>query len=194
MLREAHAAPGLDSPPRRSSTIEVHLVAQPLMAWRLQLLVRSAGAPFVVTGSSTELPEAAARLAGHAARVVVVDLDAGYPLSEVARLGPHVLVLTSVSDARTHLAILNAGARGVLMKREIPGSLAEAIAAVHAGAPFATRGTAGRMLLHAARNLRASHLPCAAAAALCIDRPARKGELSRAIGTLRSGETHPAFL
>jgi two-component system nitrate/nitrite response regulator NarL len=47
-----------------------------------------------------------------------------------------VLVLTADEDVQTHLAAIEAGARGVVMKEQAPETLTRAIQAVHSGEPW----------------------------------------------------------
>ena len=153
------------------SPIHVHLVAPSLMCWGLQRLVQTAGSPFILTGSSMTLEEAASIVERQLPDVLALDFDDNYSVADIedvhARLRVKVLVLIGNTDESLPARLLEAGARGVLQKREAPASLLKALEAVGNGEIFATRQTTERMFVTAVQNLpREEHQPLDRMAAL----------------------------
>ena len=138
-------------------SIQVHLVAPTLVCWGLQRLIQAAGAPLVLAGWSTTLEEALPQLERDLPDVVVLDFDDNYTLKDVANLyaglRTKVLVLTSQIEDGFPAALMDAGARGVLQKREAPAALLKAIEAVGDGQVFATPQTTQQMFAAAVRSL-----------------------------------------
>lgn len=139
-----------------STPIQVHLVAPPLVSWGLQRLVQTAGAQFILVGTSASLEEARPLLERHSPDVVVLDLDDGYTVDDLAhiydRVRVKILAITSVTDAAFLTRVLNAGARGILHKREAPAALLKAIEVVGDGELFATPSATDRLFVEAART------------------------------------------
>ena len=153
------------------SPIHVHLVAPSLMCWGLQRLVQTAGSPFILTGSSMSLDEASSIVDRQLPDVLALDFDDNYSIADIddfhARLRVKVLVLIGNTDETLPARLLEAGARGVLQKREAPASLLKALEAVGNGEIFATRQTTERMFLAAVESLpRQEHEPLDRMAAL----------------------------
>jgi two-component system, NarL family, nitrate/nitrite response regulator NarL len=138
-------------------TIQVHLVAPTLVCWGLQRLIQAAGAPLVLAGWSSTLDEARSQLERDMPDVVVLDFDDNYTLEDVESLymsvRTKILVLTSHMEDGFPAAIVEAGARGVLQKREAPAALLKAIEAVGSGQIFASPQTTQRMFVTAVRGL-----------------------------------------
>jgi DNA-binding NarL/FixJ family response regulator len=143
------------------STIQVHLVAPTLVCWGLQRLIQAAGAPLVLAGWSATLEEALPQLERDLPDVVVLDFDDNYTLQDVASLRTgmrtKVLVLTSHIEDGFPASLIDAGARGVLQKREAPAALLKAIEAVGDGQIFATPQTTQQMFAAAVRGLPPQH-------------------------------------
>lgn len=145
-----------------ATPVQVHLVAPPLVSWGLQRLVQTAGAQFILVGTSASLDEATPLLERHSPDVVVLDLDDGYTVEDLARLYERlrvkVLAITSVTDSAYLTRVLNAGARGILHKREAPAALLKAIEVVGDGELFATPSATDRLFVEAAKTAaRARH-------------------------------------
>lgn len=143
------------------STIQVHLVAPSLVCWGLQRLIQAAGAPLVLSGWSTTLEEALPQLERDMPDVVVLDFDDNYTLQDVESLyegmRTKILVLTSHFEDGFPASVVEAGARGVLQKREAPAALLKAIEAVGGGQIFASPQTTQRMFVSAVRGLPPQH-------------------------------------
>jgi len=142
-------------------SIQVHLVAPTLVCWGLQRLIQAAGAPLVLAGWSATLEEALPQLERDLPDVVVLDFDDNYTLQDVASLRTgmrtKVLVLTSHIEDGFPASLIDAGARGVLQKREAPAALLKAIEAVGDGQIFATPQTTQQMFAAAVRGLPPQH-------------------------------------
>jgi DNA-binding NarL/FixJ family response regulator len=140
--------------PTRS--IQVHLVAQPLVCWGLERLVQSAHPRLELVGMAATTAESLLLLERHPADVVVLDLDGDEPCDCVAELQARsrakILVLTGSADlAMLDRAVL-AGARGIVKKREPPAALLKAIEKVHEGELWIDRGATSRIFMEMARQ------------------------------------------
>lgn len=153
MARSGNPAP----PGTAAAPIAVHLVAPPLTSWGLQRLVQSAGAPLCLTGVSSTLAEAMQLLERQPPDVVVLDLDDEYGVADVAdlydRLRMKVLVLTSIRDDGFLDRVLQAGARGVLHKRDAPSALLKGIQAIGEGEVFVAQPETDRLFSAAVRSV-----------------------------------------
>jgi two-component system, NarL family, nitrate/nitrite response regulator NarL len=125
--------------------VQVHLVAPPLVCWGLQRLIQTAGAQFVLVGCSSTLAEAMPLLERQSPDLIVLDFDDGYTVDDISQLYASqrfkVLALTCDPAADLLHDLLEAGARGVLQKREGPAALLKAIELVGNGDVYVT-GTA----------------------------------------------------
>jgi two-component system, NarL family, nitrate/nitrite response regulator NarL len=125
--------------------VQVHLVAPPLVCWGLQRLIQTAGAQFVLVGCSSTLAEAMPLLERQSPDLIVLDFDDGYTVDDISQLYASqrfkVLALTCDPAAGLLHDLLEAGARGVLQKREGPAALLKAIELVGNGDVYVT-GTA----------------------------------------------------
>jgi len=143
-------------PPGTAAPVDVHLVAPALTSWGLQRLVQSAGAPICLAGVSSTLAEAVGWLERQPPDVVILDLDDGYGVADVAglydRLRLKVLVLTSIHDEGFLDRVLQAGARGVLHKRDAPSVLLKAIQAIGEGEVFVAQPETDRLFRAAVRS------------------------------------------
>lgn len=133
------------------SPLLIHLVAPALVSWGLRRLIQTAGGKFVLAGCSPILSEALSLMERSLPDVVVIDLDDGYTLADLAdlyaRLRVKILVLTSSSDPAFFSRVLETGARGFLHKREAPGALLHAIDIVGEGQVFATQSDTERLFM-----------------------------------------------
>ena len=143
-------------PVGHAHSIQVHLVALPLMRWGLEHLLRSAHPQFEVVSSAASVAESLPLLARQAADVVVIDLDGGENAEAVAELNAQnrakMLVLTASPDVALLDRLVLAGVRGVVKKCEPPAILLKAIEKVHEGELWIDRGAAGRIFLEMARQ------------------------------------------
>jgi two-component system, NarL family, nitrate/nitrite response regulator NarL len=124
--------------------VQVHLVAPPLVCWGLQRLIQTAGAQFILVGCSSTLSEAMPLLERQSPDLIVLDFDDGYTAEDISQLYASqrfkVLALTCDAAAGLLHALLEAGARGVLQKREGPAALLKAIELVGNGDVYVTPG------------------------------------------------------
>jgi two-component system nitrate/nitrite response regulator NarL len=157
----ADASPGAGLP--SAPPVQVHLVAPPLVCWGLQRLVQTAGGGIMLVGCSSDLDEARPFLERNPPDVVVLDLDDGYGVDDLARLHEatrlKVLVLSSRAESGFLHAVLDAGARGFLHKREAPAMLLKGVEAVGAGEVFASPACAERLFEAAAQHAARSPEP-----------------------------------
>lgn len=149
-MRDA-PTPMLGHPP-----VQVLLIAPPLVCWGLQRLVQTAGPELVLTGSFASIDEALPTLERLSPDVVVLDLDDGYALGDLTqvyqRTRAKILAVTGFSDPDFSRRVLEAGARGLLHKREAPAALLKAIEAVGAGEVFASAQTTRQLFTSAVRH------------------------------------------
>lgn len=135
--------------------VQVHLVAPPLVCWGLQRLIQTAGAQFILVGCSSTLSEAMPLLERQSPDLIVLDYDDGYTAEDISQLYERqrfkVLALTCDPDAGLLRNLLEAGARGVLQKREGPAALLKAIELVGNGDVYVTPGVATAVMNDRAR-------------------------------------------
>lgn len=141
--------------------IQVHLVAQPLVCWGLERLVQTGHPRLEVVGTAATTSESLSMLDRQQADVVVLDLDGDEPSDCVTELQGHthakILVLTGSADvARLDQAVL-AGVRGIVRKREQPGTLLKAIEKIHEGELWIDRGATSRIFMEMARQKAAEN-------------------------------------
>ena len=137
-------------------SIKVHLVAQPLVRWGFEQLLRGAHPQFEIVSTASFVPESLPLLELHAPDVVVLDLDGVEGVDDLAELQAHsrakVIVLTVSNDRALLDRVVITGARGVVKKSEPPQILLKAIEKVHEGELWIDRGAAGRIFLEMARQ------------------------------------------
>lgn len=143
-------------PIAQAHSIQVHLVALPLVRWGLEQMLRSAHPQFEVFSTASSVAESWPMLEREGADVVVLDLDGGEGAEAVAelqaRVRARVLVVTASSEVALLDRIVMAGVRGVVKKCEPPQILLKAIEKVHEGELWIDRGAAGRIFLEMARQ------------------------------------------
>jgi DNA-binding NarL/FixJ family response regulator len=137
-------------------SIQVHLVAQPLVCWGLERLVQTAHPRLEVVGMAATTAESLPMLERNSADVVVLDLDgeeSGNSVLELqARTRAKILVLTGSPDVMMLDRAVLAGVRGVVRKRESPATLLKAIEKVHEGELWIDRGATSRIFMEMARQ------------------------------------------
>jgi len=93
--------------------------------------------------------EARARAAGIRPDVIVLDFEAG-DIAAIARLGAEcpapILVLAAECDGAARVRVVRAGARGVVLKRDAPGTIRKAVRKVKEGELWLDRVTTGLLL------------------------------------------------
>jgi len=140
--------------------LQVYLVAPPLVGWGLTRLVQTAGARFTLVGSSASMQEATHLLERNPPDAVILDLDDGYSIDDLrdfyGTTRVKILVLTSKSGEGFLSDVLNAGARGVLHKREAPSAVLRALDAIGEGRMFTTAAATERLFMAAAHNVSQS--------------------------------------
>lgn len=136
--------------------VQVFLIAPALVAWGLQRLVQTAAPRIVLIGMADRLDGALSGLERNPPDLVVIDLDDGYSLEDIARLHDavrvNILVLTARSDPTFLDSVLAAGARGLLRKQETPSALLRAIDHIGSGELFASQADTERMFEEAAHK------------------------------------------
>jgi two-component system, NarL family, nitrate/nitrite response regulator NarL len=137
-------------------SIQVHLVALPLVCWGLERLVQSATPRLEVAAMSASLAEIGPLAGQGQVDVMVIDLDScegTEGLADLAQAGRmKLLLLTSSPEmALVDRAVL-AGARGVVKKRDPPSVLLKAIEKVHEGELWVDRVATSRIFLELARQ------------------------------------------
>ena len=141
-------------------TIQVQVVALPLVAWGLSRLVDSAAPQLTLAGSSDCVAAYLLSQPQLDADVLVLDLDGEDGTESLADLHRQtkakILVISSSFDHALHdSAVLN-GARGMVDKREAAPTLLKAIEKVHEGQMWIDRNATSRIFLDLARKKVAS--------------------------------------
>ena len=140
----------------QARSIQVCLVALPLMRWGLERLLQTTHPQFEVVGAAATPDEAFPMLESKGADVVVLDMEGSERTEPLARLSTlprlKVLLITgSVDVAWLDKAVL-AGVRGVVRKGEPPATLLKAIEKVHEGELWIDRGATSRIFMEMARQ------------------------------------------
>lgn len=137
--------------------VQVFLIAPALVAWGLQRLIQTASPRIVVVGAADRPADALVLLERNPPDLIVLDMDDGYGVEDIARLYDQVrvniLALGAPSEPGFVESVLAAGARGVLGKRETPSALLRAIDQIGNGELFATAADTGRLFTAAARKV-----------------------------------------
>lgn len=147
-------------PNSHNPTIQVQLVALPLVAWGLERLVESAAPRLALAGSADSVAACLLSLPYQAADVLVLDLDGEDGIDSLADLhrqtNAKILVLSSSGNVTLHDSAVLAGARGVVDKREAAPTLLKAIEKVYEGEMWIDRNATSRIFLDLARKKAAS--------------------------------------
>ena len=147
-------------PSGHNPTIQVQLVALPLVLWGLERLVESAQPRLALAGAAGSVAACLLSLQHHAADVVVLDLDGEDGTESLANLHRQtkakILVLTGSRDVALLDRAVLVGARGVVDKRESAPTLLKAIERVYDGEIWIDRNATSRIFLELARKKAAS--------------------------------------
>ena len=139
----------------RVRSIQVFVVALPLMRWGLERLVQSRHPQFELLGVATQLGESLPMLERQPADVVVVVVD-GSRVEDLADFctkarGKVLLVTGSIDHAWLDSAVM-AGVRGVVRTGEPPEALLKAIDKVNDGELWIDRSATSRIFMEMARH------------------------------------------
>lgn len=140
----------------RTRSIQVFLIALPLVRWGLERLVQTAHPHFEITGGAAHIAEAMPVLERQPPDVVVLVLESASPVEKLAELCSNtrarVLLVTNNADVSWVDKAVIAGVRGVVRTGEAPPTLLKAIDKVHAGEFWIDRGAIGRIFMEMARQ------------------------------------------
>ncbi len=137
--------------------IKVQLIdCQRIALAGLKLLIET-DSRFVVSGFALDRDEALQQIRQQAPDVIVMELDMGQdnglyliPLLH-AECKAKIVVLTGNKDLVLHDQAVITGARGVVLKDELPKTLFNAIEKIHEGELWLNRSATARILLEVAR-------------------------------------------
>jgi two-component system nitrate/nitrite response regulator NarL len=133
-----------------ATSIQVHILAMPLMAHGLASIVQSAAPTMHVASKSSTVADCLSALQPDTAQVVLAELEGPDMLESISALSSHsaakVLVLTVRTQHDLLDEIILAGARGVVSKSEQPAALLRAIERVHCDEIWVDRETTARIL------------------------------------------------
>lgn len=140
----------------QARSIQVYLVALPLMRWGLERLLQTAHPRFEVVGSAATMEEVLPMVESKGADVVVLDMEGSERTEALAKLSGFprlkVLLITSSVDVAWLDKTVMAGVRGVVRKGEPPAALLKAIEKVHEGELWIDRGATSRIFMEMARQ------------------------------------------
>jgi two-component system, NarL family, nitrate/nitrite response regulator NarL len=140
----------------QARSIQVCLVALPLMRWGLERLLQTTHPQFEVVGTAATPDDAFPMLESKGADVVVLDMEGSERTEPLARLSTlprlKVLLITSSVDVAWLDKAVMAGVRGVVRKGEPPATLLKAIEKVHEGELWIDRGATSRIFMEMARQ------------------------------------------
>ncbi len=139
----------------RARTIQVFVIALPLVSWGLERLVQSAHPRCEVVGTGTDLDGSLAALQRLAPHVVVLAID-GIRTEALAdacgRSTGKLLLVTSSTDHAWMDSAVMAGVRGVVRTGEPAEALIKAIEKVDDGELWIDRGATSRIFMEMARQ------------------------------------------
>jgi len=140
----------------RISTVQVYLIAPPMMSWGLERLVYTEHPHMELLGTSCDMDSALAPLEKQEPDVVVVvvESEADLPQLEIlqSRCRAKLLVVTGSQDVALVDKTVLAGARGVVRTSDPVAALIKAIEKVEAGELWIDRSATGRIFLEMARK------------------------------------------
>ena len=140
----------------RVHSIQVFLIALPLVRWGLERLVQTAHPRLEVAGGAAQIAESLPLLERYSPDVVVPVLDSASAVDELADLcaktRAKVILVTSSADLAWLDRAVIAGVRGVVRAGEPPQTLLKAIDKVHDGEFWIDRGATGRIFMEMARQ------------------------------------------
>src|SRR5437899_1945820 len=121
----------------RISTVQVYLIAPPMMSWGLERLVYTEHPRMELLGASCDIESALAPIDKEQPDVVVVVVESEADLPQLALLqsscSAKLLVVTGSQDVSLVDKTVLAGARGVVRTSDPPAALIKAIEKVEAG-------------------------------------------------------------
>jgi len=139
----------------RSRSVQVFLIAMPLVRWGLERLVQTATPQLELVGTAADLQEGLSLLERQSADVVVFVVD-GMPVDELAALctktRAKILLVTGSSDHGWLDGVVMAGVRGLVRTGEPPAALLRAIDKVHDGELWIDRSATSRIFMEMARQ------------------------------------------
>jgi two-component system nitrate/nitrite response regulator NarL len=142
-------------PDVRTRSIQVIVVAMPLVRWGLERLVQTALPHLELVGSASNLAEGAALLERQPADVAVLLVD-GASVAELAslcgRTRTRILLVTGSSEHGWLDGVVMAGVRGLVRTGEPPAALLKAIDKVHDGELWIDRSATSRIFMEMARQ------------------------------------------
>jgi len=142
----------------QDQTIQVLLVAMPLVAWGLERLIESAQPRLALAGSTGSVADSLVNMGQRAPDVVVVDLDGEQGTESLALLSGQtsakILAVTGSPHEALHDEAVMAGARGVVHKRDADAAqtLLKAIEKVHLGEIWIDRNATSRIFMELVRR------------------------------------------
>ena len=140
----------------RTRSIQVFLIALPLVRWGLERLVQTAHPQFEVTGGAAQIAEAMPMLERQPPDVLLVVMEGAGSVEELTELcsktRARVLLVTNSQDLAWIDKAVIAGVRGVVRTGEAPPTLLKAIDKVHEGEFWIDRGATSRIFMEMARQ------------------------------------------
>lgn len=141
--------------PARPRSIQVFLVAVPLVRWGLERLLETASPQLQLVGACDDVHAAITALAQQPADVLVLVVNDARPQdfgSLCARTGARVLLVTHSAEDHWLDSAVMGGVRGVVRTGEPPAALLKAIEKVHEGELWIDRSATSRIFMEMARQ------------------------------------------
>ena len=140
----------------RVRSIQVFLIAMPLVRWGLERLVQTAHPHMEVAGTTAQIAESLPLLERQPPDVVLLVLESTNAVDELtdlcAKTRARVLLVTNSSDVAWLDKAVIAGVRGVVRTGEAPPTLLKAIDKVNDGEFWIDRGATSRIFMEMARQ------------------------------------------
>lgn len=140
----------------RARSVQVFLIALPLVRWGLERLVQTAHPQFEITGGAAHVAEAMPMLERQTPDVLVLVLEGSAPFEELTDLcgktRAKILLVTNNADVSWLDKAVIAGVRGVVRTGEAPPTLLKAIDKVNDGEFWIDRGATSRIFMEMARQ------------------------------------------
>lgn len=140
----------------RVSTVQVFVVAPPMVCWGLERLVQTAHPRFELTGTAASMDEGLASMSRQAPDVLVAGVEGEQSLEWLPefneRVRASVLMVTGSHDMGWLDKAVLAGVRGVVRTNDPPAILLKAIEKVHEGELWIDRGATSRIFMEMARQ------------------------------------------
>jgi DNA-binding NarL/FixJ family response regulator len=143
----------------RLRSVQVFLIAMPLVRWGFERLVQTAAPRFELVGTASDLQEGISVLERQAVDVVVFVVDR-LGVDELSVLctktRAKILLVTGSSDHGWLDGVVMAGVRGLVRTGEPPAALLKAIDKVHDGELWIDRSATSRIFMEMARQKAAN--------------------------------------